>query len=1272
MEEGPSLPDTLLQARDEGRVVFFCGAGVSQARAGKPDFFGLAKCVMRELGAADNSDASKVLQKSREVGEDLDITGLISADRVFSLLERDFTTLNIQSAVAKSLAPAANVDRSAHEILLRLARTPSGKMQLVTTNFDRLFESGSQKLQTFQPPRLPRPSRYDDLDGIVYLHGRVNPGYTQAESDDFVLSSSDFGHAYLSEGWATEFFREIVQKYVVVFVGYSADDPLVHYLLEGLRRNSDSFHGIYAFQPEGAAELAARWQQRGVKAIAYSDADRHRALWEMLELWAIRADDPQAWRQSVLKRALVGPRTLKPHERGQVAHVVSTYEGAKAFSEVSPPAEWLCVFDPQCRFERPRKMDHFNPDSPVIDPFELYGLDFDEIPQRSGNDSFIHRREVPGDAWDAFAINALDHQDLSSHNLPAVRGNSPLNFPELPARLSCFGTWIASVADQPAAVWWAVRQEILHPSYRRSIEWRLSGNHEGIDEGIRRIWNYVLEAWNNTPEGGRQDWYDLKQNLERDGWSLEAVRRFVKLSEPYFTVVPSMIACSVPPALGDNYRITNLAQIEVNCPVPPSDAEIPDEWLYQTVRGLRICLEAAVRLCEEVNDHRHHNISPIEADERPDISDYQRTHDLSGCVITFASLYKKLVAVDRQRARDEFAAWPSDEDTAFARLRFWASAKPEVATPEEFAQEVLGMSDNVFWNCYHQRDLLIVLANRWPEMADEFRHRIEGRILAGPSRHEREEDDSYRRDAALSVMERLQWLKTHGCEFSCDVDKEIASRISDAPNWTSHYAERAADSREIRIGTVITDIEHDALIREPIDSILSKALELSGRSDTELYTEKDPFAGLSSKHPRRAYLALARAARRNKCPEWAWRKFLNSDFRAKDTSAFSAVIATRLCRLSNATLAKLLYPVTWWLQNVSKAVSSDFPNVFDVTVQRLVDVIEMSAELASTPKLGSNRGLDWVAEAINSPVGHLVRTVLNDDRLNNADAIRTRLGLIEQCLGLPDDARRHAIALASHHLAWLYANAADWAEQNLIALLDKSDIEDQEAFWSGFFWNPRVSSQTMYLRIKNGLLRYAKDEARSREGHMQSLAQLLLTGWVSSADNEDHRWLENSELKDVLLHGGDQLRSHVLWLFKDRLGNKDAESREEWQKRARGFFIEVWPKQRSVKTALMTARILEVLVANSDGFGELFDIVLPLLTNIPDASVLRIQFRGEVKRIIEAHPDRFLHLLHIVLPCDAHYWSYGVCEALDTIGEADGCLLTDFRFCELRRRWDVR
>jgi hypothetical protein len=80
---GPSIPDELLRARDQGRVVFFCGAGVSRAKAELPDFFGLAKTVTRNLGVPVDDPTMKLIAEAKEIGERTGVDGLISADRIF-------------------------------------------------------------------------------------------------------------------------------------------------------------------------------------------------------------------------------------------------------------------------------------------------------------------------------------------------------------------------------------------------------------------------------------------------------------------------------------------------------------------------------------------------------------------------------------------------------------------------------------------------------------------------------------------------------------------------------------------------------------------------------------------------------------------------------------------------------------------------------------------------------------------------------------------------------------------------------------------------------------------------------------------------------------------------------------------------------------------------------------------------------------------------------------------------------------------------------------
>jgi hypothetical protein len=81
IEGGPDIPDELLLALDEGRVVFFCGAGVSRAKANLPDFFGLADKILTTLGVPNDAPAVKILSEAREIEARTGVPGFQSAVR---------------------------------------------------------------------------------------------------------------------------------------------------------------------------------------------------------------------------------------------------------------------------------------------------------------------------------------------------------------------------------------------------------------------------------------------------------------------------------------------------------------------------------------------------------------------------------------------------------------------------------------------------------------------------------------------------------------------------------------------------------------------------------------------------------------------------------------------------------------------------------------------------------------------------------------------------------------------------------------------------------------------------------------------------------------------------------------------------------------------------------------------------------------------------------------------------------------------------------------
>ncbi|QBR37711.1 hypothetical protein ETW23_17920 [Leisingera sp. NJS201] len=102
--------------------------------------------------------------------------------------------------------------------------------------------------------------------GVTYLHGRIqSPDYPH---HDYILSSADFGRAYLAEGWATKFVRAFLDQYTVVLVGYQAESPPVKYLLQGL--NHDGLRdtaNLYAFDRGRLEDIEVKWRDRGVTPI---------------------------------------------------------------------------------------------------------------------------------------------------------------------------------------------------------------------------------------------------------------------------------------------------------------------------------------------------------------------------------------------------------------------------------------------------------------------------------------------------------------------------------------------------------------------------------------------------------------------------------------------------------------------------------------------------------------------------------------------------------------------------------------------------------------------------------------------------------------------------------------------------------------------------------------------------------------------------------------------------------------------------------------------
>lgn len=1278
LANGPSIPDDLLLARDQGRVIFFCGAGVSRAYAELPDFFGLANKVIKRLVIDENDPSYKLMQEAGKIEGNVGIPGVISADSIFGYLERDFTKRDIEEAVASALKPKVNCNLTAHKILLDLATTPEGNVQLVTTNFDRLFDDCGRKLQVWQPPRLPNPSLPNEINGIIYLHGRSTPNYKAAEDAGFVLSSSDFGRAYLSDGWATNFIRGIFQKYIIVFVGYSADDPPVRYLLEALHKTSGKKINAYAFQSGDHDDAAARWEHKGVDAIPYSPDAGHKALWKSLEAWAERARDPDAWVTKVINASQKGPTVLQPHERGQVAHIISTYEGAKRFceAEVVPPAEWLCVFDKYRRFAKP---DNPIPltiykNEPYVDPFDLYGLDSDPQPSKPEPKGHYAKRETPSTAWDAFEINYLDKVAIHDNNLTAFRGYWANHFPLMVPRIERLGKWLAKVCDQPAAVWWASHQSSLN----RYIQWFISDglyqSNRQIDQDIRNAWRLLFEGWEHV-EFFDTDWHTLQYIIKTDGWSSAIIRRFGEVLRPRLHVRPPL---RNTPKLFEikafQSNIGLLRLIDVNYPVMDKSIEVPIKWRSAIVKVLRQNLELALALEQEIGSYSNLDISPIVKDDKKNINNDHRTNGLSAFVIQFAELFAQLVKTNESAAKVEFLSWTTEDDTIFARLRIWASANESIVSNNEFGQFISSLSDTAFWDRSHQRDLLLVIAGRWKKLNVESRKLIEQKLLIGPKQWSQEKivDFGERRDR--SILERIQWLQNKQCKLSASTVKQVQQLLSAVPDWKEVYSEGAADSLDARSGFVKTNTSYEELIEIPLSQILQQAEKISSRSDDWL-VENDPFYGLCVEQPELAFAALTHAEKRGDFWKRAWQRFLYLEARENDKTELIRSIAEQLIHYPNAQLKTILDPAAFWLRNVSMNLSKDCPPIFDRILGKLIGTIREAPNESGTGIVRGFEKPDWAMEAINSPTGAIAQVLLNDPRLHGLEqnqGIPSKwLVHAETLLALPNDLHRYAMVIFFSNLEWFFTIDPQWTEDHLLPALRANDRDDRYAAWSGFLRGAKVPNGQLYMQLKSDMLKLSTAPLLSQKSYSAVIANIILAGWGTVETTTGERYISNDEMFSLLLKVDDKFRSRILWLVERWFTDQDEKISSIWKKQLPEL-LEIWPRNLSVRSSNTSAWFCTLAFSSKEQFTKIAALVLPLLSKIELDRLTLSSFKEPADDIIDQHPEKVLELIYAVLPDNALAWPYWVGRILQRIEEADVKLKQDNSLISLKRQWNSR
>lgn len=305
------VPDELVEAATEGKLVLFVGAGASlDEPSGLPDFANL----VRDVGARANR---------KPTDRDLERPDVFLGDLADLQIE-------VHALVANAINKLGSQPNRLHQAIIDLARVHPNP-RVVTTNYDLHLEGASRTkgldLDVYRAPALPVG---DDFTGIVHLHGALDQPPRK-----LVVTDEDFGHAYLREAWAARFLGRMFSAFSVAFIGYSHGDIVMQYLARSLGREGRRF--VFTHEAD-----SREWRRLGLRPVRYPvDGPSHLALVDGLERWA----ELSAWGRLVHRRRIAelvsnGPPTI-PEEVSYLEQALGHPERVRYFTEQARGSDWF-------------------------------------------------------------------------------------------------------------------------------------------------------------------------------------------------------------------------------------------------------------------------------------------------------------------------------------------------------------------------------------------------------------------------------------------------------------------------------------------------------------------------------------------------------------------------------------------------------------------------------------------------------------------------------------------------------------------------------------------------------------------------------------------------------------------------------------------------------------------------------------------------------------------------------------------------------------------
>lgn len=1262
---GPDIPDALSQAHEEGRVVFFCGAGISSP-AGLPDFKGLVNEIYRRNGTVP----SDIERAARDRGQ---------YDAALDLLERRLPggRLAVRRALAEALKP--NLSREGatdtHAALLRLARDRHGALRLVTTNFDRVFhvaaKRSGQAFKAHAAPMLPIP-KSSRWDGLVYLHGLLPDEADDTALQQLVVTSGDFGLAYLTERWAARFVSELFRNYVVCFVGYSINDPVLRYMMDALAADrmlgevTPQAWALGDCEPGQETLKTIELKAKGVEPILYhvpAGTHDHSTLHKTLQAWAETYRDGVTGKERiVVAHALARPSasTRQDDFVGRMLWALSHSSGlpAQRFAEFNPvpSLDWLLDAFTADRYGHADLARFGVPQRDTVDPKLRFGL---------------LRRPAP--YWLASVMQLVSG------------GTAVTQWDDVMLQLA---RWLVRHLNDPRLVLWiAERGGQLHEQWIWQIEHKLDeiarlerdGKTSDLEDMrvhapnaipgplMRILWRLLLGGQVKSP-WREPDLYRWASRLKREGLTATVRLELRELLSPKVRLRKPFRLGEKLESANEPTRLRQLVDWDLVLAADDVQSALSDladaQWqaaLPALLEDIQLLLRDALDLLRELG----------EADERsdrshwdlPSISPHWQNRgfrDWVSLIELVRDAWLAVLGADRARAARIAAAWFEAPYPTFKRLALFAASQEECIAPEQWVEWLLADCAWWLWAVDTQREVLRLLVQQGRQLTPESQERLESAMLAGPPREMYRDDlepDQWQDLVASSVWLRLAKLKASGRALGAQGAARLAELSRLHPQWQL-AANESDEFSHWMSGTGDPDYEERRVVdfapRKRHDLVQWLVKPQTGRGP--FY--EDTWRIVCRKHPLNSLYALCDLAQRNVWPAERWREALQVWSEGAMALRSWRLAAPLVLTMPDTVMQQLAHAVTWWLQAASNSI--DRPE--RILLRMCQRVLSLPLDEDSGIRGGDGEAIQQpVTEAINHPIGHVTQALINlwfERKPNDGDGLPSEIApLFTQLCDARIRRFRHGRVLLASRLIALFRVDRKWTEQHLLPLFDwAADPMEAKAAWEGFLWSPRLY-QPLLLALKPQFLATPRHYGELGQ-HSRQFAAFLTYAALGPVDGyTPEEW--RAAIAVLPQEGLEQSAQALEQALKGA-----ADQREEyWKNRIQPFWHDVWPKSRGLATPSISSSLARLSIAAGSEFPAALRAVADWLQ--PLEYPYYVMHRLHDSGLCSQFPKDALRLLGAIVD-DQSRGGTKLRPCLDLIVLADPSLAQDATYQRLR------